>query len=346
MKNDVFSSKQTRRDFIKKLTISVPAVYLGVGGIFSMAKAKNTNPLTSTDFEYKYKTVSVKHVEELKKWFDKLKKENKIGTNKTFRGYIEGFKFNPEEILQGAKSIIVISIPQKVSSIVFNHKGKKIEILIPTGYVDDGLKMEDAKKRIMKDIVKDSGKKLQEGVRLPIKTVAIRSGLADFGLNNISFVDEYGSFHMLLGFYTDKELPDNWRPLNMLRLCKGCTICKDRCPTKCIRDDNFVINIDKCVTLYNEVTDPMPDWVPAETHNALVGCMKCQDTCPANASRIKDIDKLAEITEKETEFLLSDKKDDKLHKQIAKKLVRFPSVNNLDYFRRNFKLVFKNARIV
>ena len=342
MKNKYHSQKQTRREFLKKISITGSSFYLGIGGVFTYAKTNKVNPAFSSDFEYKSKTVSVKHVRELKKWFDQLENEKKIGTNKTFRSYIGGFKFDPEEILPGAKSIVIISIPQKISSITFNYKGKKTKILIPTGYVDDGTTFEGIKARIMNDIIKDPVKKLQEQVHLPLKTVSVRSGLADYGKNNITFVDEYGSFHQLIGLYTDKELEDNWRPLNMLRLCKGCSICIKDCPTKCIRDENFVIDVNHCITLYNELPDPFPEWIPPEVHHTLVGCLKCQYTCPANETRIKEIDKLAELTEKETEFLLGESKDENIHKQIAGKLPRFPSVNNLDYFRRNFKLAFAN----
>ncbi|MFC1724397.1 4Fe-4S double cluster binding domain-containing protein [candidate division KSB1 bacterium] len=332
----------TRREFIKKLSTAGAAVYLGIGDIFALDKSGKSIPDETANFEYKYSTVSVKHVKEIGRWFDKLKSEEKIGKNETFRSYIGAFKFDPEEILHGAKSLILVSNRQKISSVVFNYKGKKTEILIPTGYADDGLTFESVKARIMEDIIKDSAKKLQEQVHLPLKTMSVRSGLADYGKNNITFVDEFGSFHQLIGLYTDKELEDNWRPLNMLRLCKGCSICIKDCPTKCIREENFVIEVDKCLPLFNELPDPFPEWLPSEVHHTLVGCLKCQYTCPANENRIKDIDKLADITEEETGFLLGESKNEKIHKQIAEKLKRFPSVNNLDYFRRNFKLAFAN----
>ncbi len=342
MQNKKMIQEQTRRDFLKKVTVTGSAVYFGMGGIFASARPHRKDTIRPFNFKYKFKTVSVKHVQELKKWFDKLYAEKRIGNNQTFRKYLSGFNFNSEEILAGAKSIIVVSTEQKISSIIFNHKGKKTEILIPTGYVDDGLTYKLVKERLMKDIIKDPGKKIQEGIRLPIKTVSVRSGLADYGKNNITFVDEFGSFHQLLGFYTDAELEDNWRPLNMLRLCKGCSICIKDCPTQCIREDNFIINVDKCITLYNEIATPIPDYIPGDAHHTQVGCLKCQYPCPANASRINDIDNLAEISEDETDFLLGNKKDKKMHDRIAGKLARYPSAKNLDYFRRNFKLAFAN----
>ncbi|MFC1724723.1 4Fe-4S double cluster binding domain-containing protein [candidate division KSB1 bacterium] len=341
--NNLFN--QTRREFLKGITAAGSVVVFGTGNLFALSKTKKKWRHLPDDFQYKYRTVSVKHVEEVKKWFDKLNEEKKIGTIERFRKYMGTFNFNPEEIMPGAKSLIIISLPFKTASVLFNYKSKKIEILIPSGYSrpEFALNVPSITNLIMNDIIKDSNKKIQfTGATLPLKTFAVRSGLADYGKNNITFVEEYGSFHRFAGLYTDKELEDNWRPLQMLRICKGCSICINECPTKCIREENFIINADKCISIYNEEPGQFPDWMPKEVHHTLVGCLKCQYTCPANDSIIKDIDKLAEISEDETEFLLSDKTDKEIYSKISKKLARFPSVRNFDDFRRNFKMAFAN----
>ena len=84
----------------------------------------------------------------------------------------------------------------------------------------------------------------------------------------------------MLAFYSEQKLPDHWQVLKMLRLCKGCSICTRECPTGAIHKSSFVINPEKCITLYNELSAPLPDWIPAKAHNALIGCLKCQKTCP------------------------------------------------------------------
>ncbi len=337
-----YEDNPTRRDFLKKITIAGSTFYLGMGGIFARAES-NIFKADQTDiFEYKYKTFSVDHLDEVKKWIDKLRDEDRISNNKTFRSYIE-FDFDAEKVLPGVKSVIIASLKQNTGVVVFNYKGKQVRILIPTGgYFYTGKSFENLKVKIMDDIIKDPSKKIDENVPLPYKTLAVRSGLADYGKNNITYVDGHGSYHQLYCFYTDKELEDNWRPLNMLRQCKGCTICIKECPTKCFREDNFTIDVNECITLYNETTEPFPDFVPANAHNTLVGCLKCQAPCPANETRINDLDILAELSEDETEFLLGDTADKEVHDKIIKKLERYPSAKNLNYFRRNFKLAFAN----
>lgn len=342
MKNMNNFSNQTRREFLKGVTIAGSTVYLGIGGIFALPKSYKVKPYSNPEFEYKFRTVSVEHIKELKRWFEKLEKEKRLSINKIFRDFIGRFQFNPDEILPGAKSIVIISVYLKNGSIIFNHKGKKIEIFVPSGYFNPGLTLDTIKPWILDDITKNPDTKYEPRTNLPIKTLAVRSGLADYGKNNIAYIDGFGSFHRMVCAYTDQELEDNWRPLNMLHLCKGCSICIKECPTKCITDNNFMINIDKCIPLYNEKPAALPEWIPSDVHHTMIGCLKCQYTCPANEARIKDIEILAEITEEETEFLLSEKSDQIIHNRLIEKLKMFRTARNLDHFRRNFKLAFAN----
>jgi len=336
----------SRREFIKTLAIVTPAFFVNFRELLAMSPSNS--PFYGYNFtqniEYKYRTFSVDHIREVNEWFDKLKSENKISDNKIFRSYIDNFVFKPEEIMPGAKSLVIISLPQKVLSLLVNYQNKKYELLIPTGYSDDGIKMSDVKDRVMSDIIKDPSKKLLERVKLPLKTLSVKSGLAEYGKNNITYVDGYGSYHQLIGFYTNKVLEDNWNPLKMLRECKGCSICIEKCPTKCFREGNFVIDIGKCVTLYNELPDPIPDWIDPKAHNAIVGCTKCQWDCPANAEANKRTERFAELTNEETEFLLRNLKDENIKKRLIEKLSsKFPYINDFEYVSRNFNLVFNNA---
>lgn len=336
----------SRRDFIRTIAVVSPAFFLGLQDLLainsshSMYIGQDQIPA----LEYKFRTFSVEHVAEVKEWFDKLKSENKLSDNKTFRSYIDNFRFNPEEIMPGAKSLIILSIPQRLTSLILNYKRKKYEILIPTGYIDDGIKADDIKNHVMTNIVKDSSRKLEQKVRLPLKTLGAKSGLTKYGKNNISYVDGYGSYHDLWGFYTDQVLEDNWGQMNMLRECNGCSICINSCPTKCFRSDNFVIDIGKCISLYNEQKLPIPSWIDPKAHNAAVGCLKCQYECPANSIGKSNVFVMPELTHDETEFLLTCGKDEQIKKSVLDKLSsRFPYVNSPEYIARNLNLVFKNT---
>lgn len=346
MKKEESLQSNSRREFIRTIAIVTPAFFLSYKDLLGINSTQPflNNQNTTPNIEYKYRTFSVDHIGEVKDWFDNLKKENKISDDKTFHSYIDNFVFKPETIMPGAKSFIIISLPQKVLALIVNYKNNKYEILIPAGYSDDGVKFTDLKDRLMNDIIKDPSKKLLEKVRLPLKTLSVKSGLAEYGKNNITYVDGYGSYHQLIGFYTDKALDDNWGPLKLLRECKGCSVCINNCPTKCFRDDNFVIDVGKCLPLYNELPDPTPDWIDPKAHNALVGCIKCQWDCPANAEANKKTERFAELTHEETEFLLNKGANEDIKKNIVAKLSsKFPYINDIDYVSRNFKLVMNNA---
>ncbi len=235
----------------------------------------------------------------------------------------------------------MVATPQMIGAIDFTYQGKTIRGIIPTGYSYNGTDPTELESQIRKHIV-NSDTAMLKRPPLPYKTLATRSGLAEYGLNNITFTRQYGSFYELSGYYTDVELPDQWREHRLMRLCRGCTICKTECPTKCIRDEQFVIDIDHCLTLYNEQNKDFPDWMDPKIHHSIVGCLKCQWDCPANVEAIKEIQLFGTLNEKETEHILSDRTDKKLETEIAEKVKLYPSAGVFDYFRRNTSLMLRN----
>lgn len=331
--------KQTRREFIKEASCLGAMIGLGAGRLFSSGQVKpaaRPEPNAACQF----RTVTVRHVPELKAWMDRLDQAGHLTANKTWRRYISSFQYAPPPELPGAHSLIIMSTPLKNARIVFNAAGKKSTVMIPSGYVDDGFKLIDYQNMLYDRGVVAKGGKLARA-RLPLKQLAVRSGLAEYGRNNITFVDGYGSYHQLLAFYSEQQLEDHWGRLKMMPLCKGCSICLDECPTRAIRKSNFVIDVEKCVTLYNELPEPMPDWIPANAHNALVGCLKCQYTCPGNDDVKDSAWDLGEVDEAETAALLSGKMDKEMERTLKAKLQRIGGGDDLPYIARNLKLILK-----
>jgi len=328
----------SRRQFFKYLALTGAA--LSLNSIRNVAAQTTLKPdPTPPDFDYQYRTFSVEHLREVKEWFEKLQKEKRLSSNKTFQSYIAGFCFDPRAVMVGAKSFIVFSVPQHLQSIIFNHEDQRYRVMIPTGYTMTGLNGPMLRARIRKDIIRDDSKKLKGRVRLPLKSLSARSGLAEYGRNNIAFVNGYGSYHALYGLFTDKVLDDQWGPMKMHRMCRGCMVCRRECPTKCIPDSGFVINVGRCITLYNELPDSIPAWINPNAHNTLVGCLKCQFGCPINEEVSKTIHTIAEMTAEETDFILKQGTDKEYLKKIVEKLRAFPSAEDLAYFSRNLRLV-------
>ncbi|MFX1402689.1 MAG: 4Fe-4S double cluster binding domain-containing protein, partial [Promethearchaeota archaeon] len=235
---------------------------------------------------YKYKTISVKHLKELQEDIDKLRYAGKLSDNKVYRSYIDTKKFEIPQDFPNAKSIIILAILSKLALINFHVNGKKHEVMIPPNYYDDGTTFEDFENLIQKEIIKESGYKIQYTNKLHMKLLAVRSGLGKYGRNNICYVDDWGSMINLFAYFTDFQFEeDNWTEKKMMEQCENCTICVNNCPTNAIpvpNDDNFVINAGKCISVYNEIQGVIPDWIPSQAHNALIGCMKCQKPCPSN----------------------------------------------------------------
>jgi epoxyqueuosine reductase len=334
--------RRTRRQFLKGLTAAGALACFGTETI--RPQSGKTPAATATDFDFRFRTISTAHLADVQKMLAGLEKRGRLSSNQTYLKYIHSFVFEPPKTMADARSIIVMSIPQKLAKVTFHPDGKARDVFIPCGYTDDGLTLNDVQEAIRRKILNGRAAKLERS-RLPLKTMAVRSGLAEYGRNNISFVEGYGSFHQLLAFYTDAALADQWGPLKSLRLCKGCSICRKECPTGAIREgeENFVIDAGKCLTLYNELGDPIPSWIPAGAHHALAGCLKCQYPCPANEDVIGQVETLADFNAAETADILSGRADKPTQEAIAAKLKRFSSAQDYAYFSRNLKLALAGS---
>lgn len=335
---------QSRRDFLK---------VLGSAGIISICYpsrcfAGQPPPVLKPEaIQYQYRTISVQHLREVQETFDHLNREGRISRQKTIQGYVKDLEFEPPKELPNARSLIVVATPWKLRSVGVRWRGKDHLLLIPGGYFyyEDGPFRSALKERIRRDVLKNSGASLQFA-NPPLKTLAVRSGLAEYGRNNIAYVDGYGSFHVLWAFFAGQELPDQWaRPYRTMRLCKGCSVCTRACTTGAFAESNFVLDAGRCVSTYNELRGAIPGWVDARTHNALIGCLRCQFTCPANRELVRNFDHVADLSESETELLLGGSQDAKLEASIAGKLAGLGEwyAKDMKYLGRNIGLALNNA---
>ncbi len=303
--------------------------------------------MASNLLEFKHKIVSVKRFADLQHDIDVLLEGNKLSNNRVYRSYIDTKKFVLPEEFSNAKSIIVIAKKTRVAYIDFMYRGKTHNLLLPSPYYDDGTMIEDIENYIYDKIFhqskSESKYKIQRTKSLFLKTLAVRSGLSRYGRNNISYVNEMGSFYDLYSYFTDFE-PEkyNWSDERLMDLCESCRICTNVCPTSAIRDDEFVINVDRCLPLYNEVSGEFPSDLPSGVHHTLMGCVKCQFACPANKNVLQHPRYLNPITEEETRMVLEGRKDETLARSLCEKLKMFPYKWYDDYLpvlRRNLSVL-------
>lgn len=309
---------ETRREFIKKMLAAGCFACLAPGSPASLFAAQETG---KKDIVYRYRTLPVSRLDDMKEDIERLIRRGRIGTNEVFRKYIDGRKYSLPEDFGDAKSIIVMAVLTPMMYADFHHGGKTHEVIVPPQYYDDGVTIDDLQGIIRDEIIGEDGYRVERARGLLLKNCAVRSGLARYGRNNISYVEGMGSFLTLYAFYTDYEFDeDNWTELRQMDRCGSCRICRDACPTGCIRSDEFVIDVDRCVTLYNEIEGEFPDWMTDDVHTALIGCMMCQLSCPLNEEVVGLTGRLEAVTEEETGKILDGAPDDELIASLRRKL--------------------------
>jgi epoxyqueuosine reductase len=193
------------------------------------------------------------------------------------------------------------------------------------------------------EILAPQGYRLVEVVVLK-KLLAVQSGLAEYGRNNIAYVPGMGSLHRLVTFFSD--LPgeeDGWREPRMMERCEKCRACVRRCPSGAITTERFLLHGERCIVAHNERPNeiPFPDWLEPEWHNCLVGCLLCQRFCPENRDYLDRIEAGAAFSAEETALLLEGMPLDQLPGEIVKKLVESDLVKYFHVFSRNLKVLFE-----
>lgn len=340
------SSPKIRRDFLKNLLGFSSLVWLGFPRLSELFEEKE-KVQTPPEIIYKYRTISIDHFNELQNDIDMLKGADRLSTNKTYRSYIDKLRFEIPDQFPGARSVIVVAIFTRLMYATFHLKDQQYEVMVPPQYYDDGISTEDLKHVIQNEIIQEAGYRIEPADHVHLKLLAVRSGLGKYGRNNLCFVDGMGNFLTVYAFFTDFQFEeDHWHELAMLDLCTDCRICYGICPTNCITEEHFVIDVGKCITLYNEIEGTFPKWILTGMHNALIGCMKCQVRCPENEKLLHTAGKLEGITEAETRKILQGKPDEELLTSLSRKLRKFYPARSEEYFpifTRNLGVLISSA---
>lgn len=331
MNSQNFLVTQSRRNFLKQLIVTGSLCQFTSSNLFASSDPK-ANQGESRGFTFKYKTMSVDHLNNLQEDIEKIKHSGKISNHPVFKSYIKDKRFKLPENFPEARYIVIMAVFTKLMKVNFHLNGATYDVTIPPQYYDDGISIEDLKNTIQKHIIKESGYRIEKASQIHLKLLAARSGLGKYGRNNIIFVDGMGSFITLYAFFTDFQFDqDNWHEIKMLEDCESCRNCSGICPTSCITMQNFVIDVTKCITLYNEIDGKFPRWLRPGWHNALMGCMKCQIPCPANDKVHDYAGRLEDVTEEETRKILQGEADDDLLKSLNRKLKGFSAISK-EYF--------------
>jgi len=291
-------------------------------------------------FGYKFKIVSIEHLHEVQESVGKLIRQGLIDRSlyETWHFYLDTNQNLPE-----AKSIIIVAMPQKIIHITFRWQGIVYPAYFPPGHFAsiDEFHVEE----ILSSILGKAGNRATHA-HLALKTLAVRSGLARYGRNNLAYVTGMGSFCRLIAFYSDFSCDeDNWQESGAMKTCENCSLCRDNCPVQSISVDRFLIHAEYCRT-YREAEKDFGVAQPDHC-NTLIGCMKCQQVCPVNKPYVQSFASGPIFSEEETASILGKTPVEKLSKDTRQKLDRLTDNELYLLLARNLRaLIEKQKRVV
>lgn len=257
-----------------------------------------------------------------------------------FDEYLASFDFACAHRLADAQSLIIVGVPQPQVRVVFETGRKPVSVIIPPTYAFSIDQQVAAKL----DSFLSSNSYHFKKVRLPEKLLTVRSGLARYGKNNISYIPDLGSFYRPVVFVSDIPCEaGGWQEPSVMAECEKCTACIKACPTHAISTDRFQLYAERCLTFCNESTRDFPDWLRPAWHNSLVGCMICQKVCPANKAVVKWIEPGETFGENETELILSGTPREQLPRETAEKINRQDLMEYYDVLGRNLKALITRS---
>ncbi|MGD8792728.1 MAG: 4Fe-4S double cluster binding domain-containing protein [Anaerolineae bacterium] len=291
---------------------------------------------------YQVRVVSVRRLEDLREAFEGHLNQGLLD-EELYRTYLAGFDFSPPADLPGARSIIVVAVPQPQTRVTFTWDGEQVPFLIPPTYPE---RVTNARVRdLLAQVLAPAGYRVAEAV-LPKKLLAVRSGLAAYGRNNISYVPGMGSFYGLVAVYADMPAPDDdgWRPAQMMDACRNCRACLRHCPAGAITAERFLLHAERCLTFHNEKPADVPfaDWIDPAWHHCLVGCLRCQRVCPRNREVRSWVQEGVAFSAEETALLLDGVPLDRLPAATLKKLEEVELDSYADVLPRNLSALLES----
>ncbi len=288
---------------------------------------------------FKGKIVSIAHLKELQKDIETHHKKGLLD-KELYDAYLASFDFECQRSLTGARSLIIVSVPQPQVRVVFEWEQNSYPVIIPPTY---DCSVDERVADLLRASLGPQGYQLQK-VRLPDKLLAVRSGLAQYGKNNITYVKGSGSFHRPVVFISDFPCEtDSWGEPTVMEQCETCSACMKACPTAAIKSDRFLLHAERCLTFHNERACDFPEWLSPTWHNSLVGCMICQKVCPVNKDILKWTESGVTFEREETTLILDGVSHDRLPGETLQKLNRLDMMEYYDVLGRNLKMLIEKS---
>jgi epoxyqueuosine reductase len=308
------------------------------GGAFM--RSKNITLALSEELAsqgYKSKILSSDHIHDLQKEIESRYRQG-LFDEEFYTEELTGFDFKIAYSLSGSKSLIIVAAPQPQVRVAFNRLGESYHVIIPPTY---SYETDRQIQELLEHHLKPAGFQVKKA-KLPWKLLAVRSGLAQYGKNNITYVDGMGSYYRLVAFISDlPPTEDQWQAPQVLARCENCKACMKACPTGAINADRFLLYGERCLTFHNERRGEFPHWIKPSWHNCLVGCLYCQKACPVNKDVVKPVTEGPVFSEEETAFILRSAPLKELPQAVFQKLEQLDVIEYLPVLGRNLRVLHK-----
>lgn len=152
--------------------------------------------------------INVKYLKELKKELKEFKESEELND---FQNWIVNdlYSLDIPKLSFEPKSILILALHHPMyANVIIEHEGiqYKTRTLVRSDF--------DGGRKYVQDALNSNGYHLEEQHSLPLKRLAVQSGLAEYGRNNITYIEGLGSNFSYLGFMTDvPSEEDIWLPI-------------------------------------------------------------------------------------------------------------------------------------
>ena len=229
----------------------------------------------------------------------------RAGLHPDYRAIIDrNLEFAVPAAVPGARSLIVVAVPQACARATLSVDGRARALPIPTTYCHHAEIHAEVTAAVAAALA-PAGLSAAP-LSLPEKLLAVCAGLARYGRNTIAYVDGRGSFCELVTCVSDLDPgTDPWTGSRLLERCETCEACRRACPSGAIDGDDLVLHGERCLTLHNESERPFPAWIDPAWHHCLWGCLRCQRCCPEDLATRDRVGEAVSFDERETRLLLA-----------------------------------------
>jgi len=290
---------------------------------------------------YQARAVSIDRMHLLQKQIGEQRRQRLLD-DQFYQERLDWFRFQVPESLPKSRSMFVVAVPRPQTRAIFTWNGQRRPLVLPPTYTAYG-RITEQVERLLAEKLGEKGYRLAR-TELPLKLLAVRSGLGQYGRNNLCYVSGMGSFLQLVAVYSDMPCEkDSWQEATIMQVCEKCELCRRACPTGAIPSDRFLLRAERCISYHNEKKGdiPFPEWMDASWHNCIEGCMHCQRACPLDRQFMNWIGEEEEFSEEETTLLLHGASPDQLSEETTKKLTQLSILDDLGILPRNLGVFFK-----